>query len=176
MAEVTAQMVKELRERTGAGIKECKDILAQSNGNMDKAIEMLRERGLKVSDKVKGRDANEGRIETYVHNGAKMAAMVEINCETDFVARTPDFLELCKNIAMHVAAVNPKYVTTDEVPEAEVAASGLTAAKYYEEVVLLKQPYVRNPSQTIEDMIQAAVAKLRENVVVRRFTRYEIGN
>ncbi len=176
MAEVTAQMVKELRERTGAGIKECKDILAQSDGNMDKAIEMLRERGLKVSDKVKGRDANEGRIETYVHNGAKMAAMVEINCETDFVARTPDFLELCKNIAMHVAAVNPKYVTTDEVPEAEVAASGLTAAKYYEEVVLLKQPYVRNPSQTIEDMIQAAVAKLRENVVVRRFTRYEIGN
>ena len=176
MAEVTAQMVKELRERTGAGIKECKDILAQTDGNMDKAIDVLRERGLKVSDKVKGRDANEGRIETYVHNGAKMAAMVEINCETDFVARTPDFLELCKNIAMHVAAVNPKYVTTDEVPEAEVAASGLSAAKYYEEVVLLKQPYVRNPSQTIEEMIQAAVAKLRENVVVRRFTRYEIGN
>ncbi len=176
MAEVTAQMVKELRERTGAGIKECKDILAQTDGNMDKAIDVLRERGLKVSDKVKGRDANEGRIESYVHNGAKMAAMVEINCETDFVARTPDFLELCKNIAMHVAAVNPKYVTTDEVPEAEVAASGLSAAKYYEEVVLLKQPYVRNPSQTIEEMIQAAVAKLRENVVVRRFTRYEIGN
>ena len=176
MAEVTAQMVKELRERTGAGIKECKDILAQTDGNMDKAIEVLRERGLKVSDKVKGRDANEGRIEMYVHNGAKMAAMVEINCETDFVARTPDFLELCKNIAMHIAAVNPKYVTTEEVPEAEAAASGLTAAKYYEEVVLLKQPYVRNPSQTIEDMIQAAVAKLRENIVVRRFTRYEIGN
>jgi elongation factor Ts len=176
VAEVTAQMVKELRERTGAGIKECKDILAQTDGNMDKAIDVLRERGLKVSDKVKGRDANEGRIESYVHNGAKMAAMVEINCETDFVARTPDFLELCKNIAMHVAAVNPKYVTTDEVPEAEVAASGLSAAKYYEEVVLLKQPYVRNPSQTIEEMIQAAVAKLRENVVVRRFTRYEIGN
>lgn len=176
MAEVTAQMVKELRERTGAGIKDCKDILAQTDGNMDKAIDVLRERGLKVSDKVKGRDANEGRIESYVHNGAKMAAMVEINCETDFVARTPDFLELCKNIAMHVAAVNPKYVTTDEVPEAEVAASGLSAAKYYEEVVLLKQPYVRNPSQTIEEMIQAAVAKLRENVVVRRFTRYEIGN
>ena len=176
MAEVTAQMVKELRERTGAGIKDCKDILAQTDGNMDKAIDVLRERGLKVSDKVKGRDANEGRIESYVHNGAKMAAMVEINCETDFVARTPDFLELCKNIAMHVAAVNPKYVTTDEVPEAEVAASGLSAAKYYEEVVLLKQPYVRNPSQTIEEKIQAAVAKLRENVVVRRFTRYEIGN
>ena len=176
MAEVTAQMVKELRERTGAGIKECKDILAQTDGNMDKAIDVLRERGLKVSDKVKGRDANEGRIESYVHNGAKMAAMVEINCETDFVARTPDFLELCKNIAMHIAAVNPKYVTTDEVTEAEAAASGLTAAKYYEEVVLLKQPYVRNPSQTIEEMIQAAVAKLRENVVVRRFTRYEIGN
>ena len=176
MAEVSAQMVKELRERTGAGVKECKDILSQTNGNMDKAIELLRERGLKVSDKVKDRDANEGRIETYIHNGAKMAAMVEINCETDFVARTPDYLELCKNIAMHVAAVNPKYVSIDQVSEAEIAASGLTAAKYYEEVVLLKQPYVRNPSQTIEEMIQAAVAKLRENVVVRRFTRYEIGN
>jgi elongation factor Ts len=164
-------MVKELRERTGAGVKECKDILSQTNGNMDKAIEFLRERGLKVSDKVKDREANEGRIEIYIHNGAKMAAMVEINCETDFVARTPDYMELCKNIAMHVAAVNPKYVSIDQVSEAEIAASGLTAAKYHEEVVLLKQPFVRNPSQTIEEMIQAAVAKLRENVVVRRFTR-----
>jgi elongation factor Ts len=175
VTEISAQMVKELRERTGAGIKECKDILAQTNGNMDKAIEVLRERGMKVSDKVKDREANEGRIEIYVHNGSRMAAMVEINCETDFVARTPEFIQLSKDIAMHVAAVNPKYITPDQVPAAEVEASGLKAEKYYEEVVLLKQPYVRNPSQTIEDMIQAAVAKIRENVVVRRFVRYEIG-
>lgn len=176
MTEISAQMVKELRERTGAGIKECRDILAQTGGNMDKAIEILRERGLKVSDKVKDRDAHEGRIEVYVHNGSRMAAMVELNCETDFVARTPDFIQLSKDIAMHVAAVNPKYITPDQVPADEVAASGMSADKYYEEVVLLKQAYVRNPSQTIEEMIQAAVAKIRENVIVRRFVRYEIGN
>jgi len=175
VTEISAQQVKELRERTGAGIKECRDILAQTNGNMDKAIELLRERGLKVSDKVKDRSANEGRIEIYVHNGSRMAAMIELNCETDFVARTPEFIQLSKDIAMHVAAVNPKYITVDDVPADEVAKSGLTAAKYAEEVVLLKQPYVRNPSQTIEDMIQATVAKLRENIVIRRFVRYEIG-
>ncbi len=175
MTEISAQMVKELRERTGAGVKECKDILSQTDGNMNKAIELLRERGLKVSDKVKDRDAKEGRIEIYVHNGSRMAAMIELSCETDFVARTPEFIQLAKDIAMHVAAVNPKYITPEQVSEEEVAASGLTAAKHYEEVVLLKQAYVRNPSQTIEDMIQAAVAKLRENIVIRRFTRYEIG-
>ena len=175
MTEISAQMVKDLRERTGAGIKECKDILSQTNGDMNKAIELLRERGLKVSDKVKDREAHEGRIEIYVHNGSRMAAMVELNCETDFVARTPEFIQLSKDIAMHVAAVNPKYTTPDQVPADEVAASGLSAEKYYEEVVLLKQAYVRNPSQTIEDMIQETVAKIRENVVVRRFVRYEIG-
>lgn len=175
MTEISAQMVKDLRERTGAGIKECKDILSQTNGDMNKAIELLRERGLKVSDKVKDREAHEGRIEIYVHNGSRMAAMVELNCETDFVARTPEFIQLSKDIAMHVAAVNPKYITPDQVPAEEVEASGLSAEKYAEEVVLLKQAYVRNPSQTIEDMIQETVAKIRENVVVRRFVRYEIG-
>ena len=169
MTEISAQMVKELRERTGAGVKECKDILSQTDGNMNKAIELLRERGLK------DRDAKEGRIEIYVHNGARMAAMIELSCETDFVARTPEFIQLAKDIAMHVAAVNPKYITPEQVSDEEVAASGLTAAKHYEEVVLLKQAYVRNPSQTIEDMVQAAIAKLRENIVIRRFTRYEIG-
>ncbi len=175
MTEISAQMVKELRERTGAGVKECKDILSQTDGNMNKAIELLRERGMKVSDKVKDRDAKEGRIEIYVHNGARMAAMIELSCETDFVARTPEFIQLAKDIAMHVAAVNPKYINPEQVSDEEVAASGLTAAKHYEEVVLLKQAYVRNPSQTIEDMVQAAVAKLRENIIIRRFTRYEIG-
>jgi elongation factor Ts len=104
-----------------------------------------------------------------------MAAMIELSCETDFVARTPEFIQLAKDIAMHVAAVNPKYINPEQVSDEEVAASGLTAAKHYEEVVLLKQAYVRNPSQTIEDMVQATVAKLRENIIIRRFTRYEIG-
>ncbi|HMO57718.1 MAG TPA: translation elongation factor Ts [Roseiflexaceae bacterium] len=176
MAEITAQMVKELRERTGAGVKDCKDILTQAEGNMDKAIEIVRERGLKVSDKVQGREAREGRIEIYVHPGAKMATMVEINCETDFVARTEEFIQLSKDLALHIAALNPRYIRSDEVPAEEVTASGLKPEKYYEEVVLLAQPFVKDPSQTIEDKIKAAVAQLRENVVVRRYTRYEVGN
>ena len=175
MAEVTTQMVKDLRERTGAGIKECKDILTQTAGNIDQAIEILREKGLRVSDKVQDREAKEGRIEVYVHPGSRMAAMVEIDCETDFVARTEDFIALAKDLALHIAATSPRYVRADEVPAAEIEASGLPAEKYYEEVVLLTQPFVKDGSQTIEDKIKATVAKVRENIVVRRFTRYEIG-
>jgi elongation factor Ts len=168
-------MVKELRERTGAGIKECKDILTQTSGNMDQAIELLRQRGLRVTDKVKDREAKEGRIEVYMHPGNRMAAMVELDCETDFVARTEDFIALAKDLALHVAAANPRYVRAEDVPAEEVEASGMPAEKYYEEVVLLAQPFVKDGSQTIEDKIKATVAKVRENIVVRRFTRYEIG-
>ena len=175
MAEITAQMVKELRERTGAGIKECKDILSQTDGDMNRAIDVLRERGLRVSDKVQGREAREGRIEVYIHPGSRMAAMVELNCETDFVARTEDFMALSKEIALQIAALNPRYVTVEDVPAAEIEQSGMKAEKFYEENVLLKQPFVRDPSQTIEDRIKAAVAKLRENIVIGRFVRYEIG-
>lgn len=175
MAEVTAQMVKDLRERTGAGIKECKDILTQTAGNVDQAIAMLREKGMRVSDKVQGREAKEGRIEVYVHPGSRMAAMVEIDCETDFVARTEDFIALAKDLALHIAATSPRYIRADEVPAAEIEASGLPAEKYYEEVVLLAQPFVKDGSQTIEDKIKSTVAKVRENIIVRRFTRYEIG-
>ncbi len=175
MTDVTAQMVKELRERTGAGIKECKDVLTQTGGDMDKAIALLREKGLKVSEKVAGREAREGRVEVYVHAGNRMAAMVELNCETDFVGRNEEFIQLAKDIALQIAAMNPRYISVDEVPAAEIEASGLAPEKYYEEVVLLKQPFVRDNAQTIEEKIQAAVAKLRENVVVRRFVRYELG-
>ena len=175
MADVTAQMVKELRERTGAGIKECKDILTQTNGDMNAAIEALREKGLKVSDKVSGREAQDGRIEVYIHPGNRMAAMIELNCETDFVARTDDFIALSKDLALHIAATNPRYIRPEDVPTSEVEASGQPAEKYYEEVALLAQPFVKDGSQTIEDKIKAAVAKLRENIVVRRFVRYEIG-
>jgi elongation factor Ts len=175
MADVTAQMVKELRERTGAGIKECKDILSQTNGNMDEAIQVLRERGLKVSDKVQGREAREGRVEIYMHPGNRMAAMVELSCETDFVGRTEDFIALAKDLALHIAAMNPRYIQPDQVPAAEIEASGESPEKYYEQVVLLAQPFVKDGSQTIEDKIKATVAKLRENIIVRRFVRYEIG-
>ena len=175
VADITAQMVKELRERTGAGIKECKDILTQTAGDMNQAIEILRQKGLRVSDKVQGREAREGRIEVYIHPGSRMAAMVELDCETDFVARTEDFISLARDLALHIAATNPRYIRPEEVPAAEIEASGLPAEKYYEEVVLLAQPFVKDGSQTIEDKIKAAVAKLRENIVVRRFTRDEIG-
>jgi elongation factor Ts len=168
-------MVKELRERTGAGIKECKDILMQTEGSIDEAIKLLRERGLKISDKVQGREAREGRVEIYMHPGNRMAAMIELSCETDFVARTDDFIALARDLALHIAAMNPRYITPDEVPAAEVEASGEPAEKYYEQHVLLAQPFVKDGSQTIEDKIKATVAKVRENVVVRRFVRYEIG-
>jgi len=175
VADITAQMVKELRERTGAGVKECKDILLQAGGNMDDAIKLLREKGLKVSDKVQGREANEGRIEIYTHPGNRMAAMVEIDCETDFVARTEDFIALAKDLALHIAAMSPRYLRVEDVPAADIEASGETAEKYYEQHVLMAQPFVKDGSQTIEDKIKATVAKVRENVVVRRFVRYEIG-
>jgi elongation factor Ts len=175
VVEVTAQMVKELRERTGAGVKECKDILSQSGGDMAQAIELLREKGLKVSDKVQGREAKEGRIEVYIHPGSRMAAMVELDCETDFVARTEDFIALARDLALHVAATNPRYLRAEDVPAEEIAASGEQADKFYEQRVLMAQPFIKDGSRTIEDKIKDTVAKVRENIVVRRFTRYEIG-
>lgn len=175
MAAITMEMVKELRERTGAGIKDCKDILTQTDGDMKKAIEALREKGLKVSEKVANREANEGRVEVYVHSGNRLATLVEVNCETDFVGRNGDFIELCRSLALHVAAMNPRYIRADEVPAEVIAESGETPAKYAEQYVLMNQPFVRNASQTIEDLVKETVAKVRENIVIRRFVRYEIG-
>jgi len=175
VAEITAQMVKELRERTGAGIKECKDILTQTEGDMKKAIEALREKGLKVSEKVQCREANEGRIEVYVHPGSRMAALVELDCETDFVARTEDFIALAKDLALHIAATNPRYLKAEDVPAEAIAESGESADKYYEQYVLMAQPFIKDGSRTIEEKIKETVAKVRENLIVRRFVRYEIG-
>jgi elongation factor Ts len=174
LAEITTQMVKELRERTGAGVKECRDILVQTGGDIALAIEELRKKGLKVSDKVQGRETTEGRIEVYIHPGNRMAAMVELCCETDFVARTDDFITLTRELALHIAAMNPRYIRVEDVP-ADAVPADQKPEKFYEEVVLLQQAYVKDPSQTIEDRIKGAVAKLRENIVVRRFVRYEIG-
>jgi elongation factor Ts len=172
---VTTEMVKELRGRTGAGIKECKDILTQTGGDMNKAIEILRERGIEAAAKKADREAREGRIEVYIHPGSRLAALIELNCETDFVARTDDFIQLSKDLALHVAAANPRYLTTEEVPAEVVAESGQKPEKFYEEQVLLNQPYVRDPGQTIQDMIKAGIAKLGENILVRRFVRFEVG-
>ncbi|MDP9313176.1 MAG: translation elongation factor Ts [Chloroflexota bacterium] len=174
---VSMEQVRELRERTGAGILDCKKVLEETNGDMKQALAVLREKGLKVADKKKDRVANEGRIDVYIHTGNKMAAMVEVNCETDFVARNDEFVKLVKELALHIAS-NPdtKYITTDEVPagEAEAYDAG-TPKEYIQKTVLMEQPFVRNPSETIQEMVRNTIAKTGENIVVRRFTRYEIG-
>jgi len=172
---ITPQMVKELRDRTGAGFKECKDILTQTEGDMNKAIEALKQKGLADAGKKQHREAREGRIEIYVHPGSRMAAMVELNCETDFVARNETFIALARDLALHIAATSPRYVRVEDVLAEDVAASGLSAERFYEESVLLAQPFVKDASQTIHDKIQAGIARLGENIVVSRFVRYEIG-
>ncbi len=172
---VSIELVKELRERTGAGIKECKDILVQVDGNITKAIEILRERGIEAAAKKATREAREGLIGVYVHYGSRVAGMVELNCETDFVARTPDFGSLANALAQHVVALNPRYISANEVSDEAVAESGQPREIFIKEQVLLAQTFVKDPSQTIEEMIKEAIAKLGENIVVRRFVRYEIG-
>lgn len=174
---VSMDQVKELRERTGAGILDCKKVLEEVNGDMKQALSVLREKGLKVADKKKDRVANEGRIDVYIHNGNKLAALVEVNCETDFVARNDEFVKLVKELALHIAS-NPdtKYITADEVPEGEAAAYDAgTPKEYIQKTVLMEQPFVRNPSETIQEMVRNTIAKTGENIVVRRFVRYEIG-
>lgn len=172
---VSIELVKELRERTGAGIKECKDILEQVDGNINKAIEILRERGIEAAAKKASREAREGLIGYYVHYGSRVAGLVELNCETDFVARTEDFIALSNGLAQHVVALNPRYINVDEVTDEAVAESGQTRDKFIEENVLLAQPFVKDPSRTIEEKLKEAIAKLGENIVIRRFIRYEVG-
>ncbi len=173
---VSMEQIKELRERTGAGILESKKILEEAGGDMDKAIAMLRDRGLQVAAKKAHREAKDGRIEVYVHYGNRLAAMVEVNCETDFVARNEEFIKLTKDIALHIAS-NPdvKYITKEDVPLGEAEAADVSPEEYYEQTVLLEQPFVRNPSETIREMIQNTIAKTGENIVIRRFVRYEVG-
>lgn len=174
---VSMDQVKELRERTGAGILDCKKVLEQTGGDMKQALAVLREKGLQVLDKKAGREAKEGRIDVYIHAGNKMAAMVEIDCETDFVARNDAFVKLVKDVALHVAS-NPdvKYITKDQVPEGEAEAYDAgTPEEYLEKTVLMLQAFVRNPSETIESMVRETAAKTGENIIIRRFVRYEIG-
>jgi elongation factor Ts len=173
---VSMEQVKELRARTQAGILECKKVLEQTNGDMDKAIALLRERGLEVAAKKASREAKDGRIEIYAHTGNRVAAMVEVNCETDFVARNEEFIQLTRDIALHVVGMNPQYVRKEDVPaEALQAPEVASPEKFYEENVLLEQPFVRDGRVTIGQKIQDTIAKTGENIVVRRFVRYEIG-
>jgi len=174
---VSMEQVRELRERTGAGILECKKVLEEANGDIKQAIAVLREKGLKIADKKKDRVANEGRIDVYIHHDGKKAAIVEVNCETDFVARNDEFIRLVKELALHIAgSPDTKYITREEVPagEAEAYDAG-TPEEYYEKTVLMEQPFLRNPSETIAEKVRDTIAKTGENIVVRRFVRYEIG-
>ncbi len=194
---VTAAQVKELRERTGAGMMDCKNALVETNGNMEEAIKFLREKGLSAAAKKEGRIAAEGLVESYIHGAGRIGVLVEVNCETDFVANTDDFKLFVKDIAMHIAASNPTYVSRDEVPAADIEkekeilkAQALNEGKpanivekmvegridkFYKEICLLEQAFVKDPDVTIEHMVNEKVAKIGEKISIRRFVRYELG-
>ena len=194
---VTSEMVKKLRESTGAGMMDCKKALEEAGGSLEQAVEVLRKKGLKNIDKRAGKVAAEGALGVYVHAGGQVAAIVELNSETDFVARNEDFVNLARDIALHVAAMKPRFLSTDEVPQSEIDKEKeilmaqlneqqLAKAdkilpgkieKYYEDNVLLKQIYVKDDSgkKKVEDLIQELSLKCGEKVVIRRFTRFEVG-
>ena len=201
MADVTAGAVKQLREKTGAGMMECKNALVEAEGNEERAIEILRKRGLASARKKEGRIAAEGIVGSYIHMGGKVGVLVEVICETDFVARGQEFQQLVKDIAMHIAAAEPRYVSQADVPadaldkEREIALAQARndpknankpdqviekivegrLHKYYEETVLLSQPFVKDPAKTVSEIVTEKVAKTGEKITIRRFTRYKMG-
>jgi elongation factor Ts len=193
---VTAQQVKELRDSTGLPMMECKRALEETGGNAEKAVEVLRKRGLKVADKKSSRETREGIIGSYMHHNDKIGVLLEVNCESDFVARNEDFRAFVKEVCMHIAAMKPACVRREEldpelvakekaiageslkkVPEAkrEKAVEGKLAKTLYAQKVLLDQPYSRDDSKTVDQVLKDLISKLRENVVIRRFVRYELG-
>lgn len=195
--EITAAMVKELRERTGAGMMDCKKALVETNGDIEKAIDELRTKGLAKAAKKAGRVASEGVVASYIHGGGRIGVLVEVNCETDFVAKTDDFKSLVHDIAMQIAASSPEYVRREEVPEevinhereilkaqaleegkpekvAEKMIEG-RLEKFFKEKCLLEQPFIKDPDKTVQELVHEHVAKIGENINVRRFVRYEVG-
>ncbi|MBP2662254.1 MAG: tsf [Firmicutes bacterium] len=194
---ITAGMVKELRERTGAGMMDCKKALSETNGDMEKSVDLLREKGLAAAAKKASRIASEGLVESYIHGAGRIGVLLEVNCETDFVAKTEDFKSLVRDIAMQIAAANPGYVAREEVPEeilnhereilrAQALNEGKPAnivekmiegrlKKFYQENCLLEQAFIKDPDKTITQLITERVSKIGENISVRRFTRYQLG-
>jgi elongation factor Ts len=195
--EISASTVKVLREKTGAGMMDCKKALIESAGDLEKATDHLRKNGLALAARREGRVATEGLVGSYIHGGGKIGVLVELNCETDFVARTPEFQGLLKDIAMQIAAANPRYVRREDVPLEEVdrekdiyrqqaldlgkpqqVAEKIVEgkmARFYSEVCLLEQEFIKDPDRQVGDLIRDVVARLKENVHVRRFTRYRVG-
>ena len=192
-----AKLVKELRAKSGAGMMDCKKALVETNGNIEDAMVFLREKGLAATNKKAGRVAAEGIVEAYIHMGGKIGVLVEINCETDFVAKNEGFKNFVKDVAMHIAAANPLYVTKEEVPMEEIEkekeilrAQALNegkpekiidkmvegrVSKYLKEICLLEQPFVKNPDLTIEDLVKEQIMTIGENVKIRRFARFQMG-
>lgn len=198
METISAGMVKELREKTGAPMMDCRNALTEAKGNMEEAVVVLRKRGMASAAKKASRTASEGAVGTYIHAGGKIGVLIEINCESDFVARTEDFQELLKDIAMHIAATDPRYIRKEDVTAADMerekeiyraqaAQTGKPApvvekivegkmGKFYEEVCLLEQPFIKEQSVTINQLIAQKVGKLGENLMVRRFARFKVGD
>lgn len=194
---ISAASIKELREKTGAGMLDCKKALEEAGGNMEKAIEILREKGLSAAAKKAGRIATEGLVESYIHAGGRIGVLVEVNCETDFVAKTDEFKSFVKDIAMQVAGASPRYVRREEVPQdeldkerevlkAQALNEGKPAhiadkivegrlSKFYEENCLMEQQFIKDPDKTIADLVNEKIAKIGENISIRRFVRFELG-
>lgn len=166
--EISIEMIKELRNQCGAGVMDCRNALLEVNGDVEKALQILKEKGLLKAQKRADRVTTQGLVEAYIHTGGRIGALIEVNCETDFVARTDEFRELAHCLAMQVAAMSPRFVSEEEVPEdADVEPK---------EVCLLLQPYIKDPTKTVKDIIVEVIAKTGENIRVRRFTRYELGS
>src|SRR3990172_3410185 len=176
MATISSDIVKELREKTGAGIMDCKRALADSGGDIEKAIDLLRQKGLSSAAKKASRETKEGVISSYIHGAGEIGVLVEVNCETDFVARNSEFQELVKDITMQIAASNPSWVRREDVP-ADVLDKIVEGKveKFYVDTCLLEQSFIKDPSVTINEMIQQKIAKIGENISVKRFTRYQLG-
>ena len=195
--EITAALVRELREKTNAGMMDCKQALQETSGNMDKAVDLLRQKGLATAMKRAGKQASEGLVHAYIHAGGRMGVLVEVNCETDFAAKSQDFQDFVKNIAMQIAATNPMGVSKEDVPQeaiereraiylAQARESGKPdnilekmvdgkMRKYFQEVVLLEQAYVKEPDKTIQDYLNELLAKTGEKILIRRFVRFQLG-
>jgi elongation factor Ts len=174
MMATTADDIKRLREETSCGVIDCKKALDEAKGDFAKAKEFLRKRGLEMAAKKSDRLAKEGRVEAYIHNGNKIGVVVEVNCETDFVARNEDFCKFTRDLALHIAAVNPKYIKIEDVP-ADVLAKEADKEAFYKANCLLAQAYVKDPGKNIQDLLNELVAKIGENIVVGRFIRYKVG-
>ena len=197
MVQISAAMVKELREATGSGIMDCKRVLAEAEGNMDNAVDLLRKKGLAKAAKRAGRSTSEGVIFSYIHTGAKLGVLLEVNCESDFVAKTENFQQFVKNIAMHIAAANPMGLNPEDIDtaviekEREIFRAQMLGEgkpeniidkivegkveKFYKEVCLMSQPYVKDPQQTISELVKETIGSMGENIQIKRFARFQIG-